>query len=153
MVRTTTDGQKTSYWQTTATTTASCHYPSGGSSQPTSYDNNPITQSAQPSFCIGNSCEPQWGGKGKGWGWGKKRSTRSNPQPTGKRDVAAYGAVQAVTITVTQTTYTVTSTVVTTIPAQTTTEVGKFRLTLTHPDGLILIIYHRIVFRTVTATV
>jgi hypothetical protein len=37
----------------------------------------------------------------------------------------AAAAVAAITSTVTQTTYTVTSTVVTTVPARTTTELGK----------------------------
>ncbi|KAH6842583.1 hypothetical protein B0I37DRAFT_436193 [Chaetomium sp. MPI-CAGE-AT-0009] len=67
-IRTVTDAQVTSYWTTTTSTTASCHYPSN------------------------------------------------------QRDVAAAAAVATVTVTYTQTTYTVTSTIVTTVPGRTTTE-------------------------------
>lgn len=45
---------------------------------------------------------------------------------------AAIAAVAAVTSTYTQTTYTVTSTVVTTVPGRTTTELGK-----DHPHTLL----------------
>jgi len=68
-IRTVTDNQVTSYWTTTASETASCHYPSN------------------------------------------------------KLDAAAGAAgVATVTVTYTQTTYTVTSTIVTTVPGRTTTE-------------------------------
>ncbi|GAB1316216.1 hypothetical protein MFIFM68171_06426 [Madurella fahalii] len=73
-IRTATDGQVTSYWTTTVSETASCHYPS------------------------------------------KKRDMAATAA------TAAAAAVAAVTSTYTQTTYTVTSTLVTTIPGQTTTE-------------------------------
>lgn len=68
VIRTNENGAKTSFWTTTVSTTASCHYPSK------------------------------------------------------KRDVAGAAAVAAVTSTYTETTYTVTRTIVTTIPARTTTE-------------------------------
>jgi hypothetical protein len=67
-IRTVTDAQVTSYWTTTSSETASCHYPSN------------------------------------------------------QRDVAGAAAVATVTVTYTQTTYTVTSTIVTTVPGRTTTE-------------------------------
>ncbi|KAJ9141739.1 hypothetical protein NKR23_g7708 [Pleurostoma richardsiae] len=83
VIRTQTDAQKTSYWQTTVTSTASCHYPS------------------------------------------TKRDLEQREEATAQK-------IAAVTITVTETTFTVTSTIVTTIPATTSTEA---------------------IFRTVTATV
>ena len=49
----------------------------------------------------------------------------SDPTAIEQRDAAAAAAVAAVTVTYTQTTYTVTSTVVTTVPARTTTELGR----------------------------
>ncbi|OIW28951.1 hypothetical protein CONLIGDRAFT_401496 [Coniochaeta ligniaria NRRL 30616] len=126
VIRTNENGAKTSFWTTTVSTTASCHYPSSVYTSYTSYDNNPITSSATPTFCIGaNNCQPTWGGKGRGWGWGgggRGNRPPSNSATAEKRDVAGAAAVAAVTSTYTETTYTVTRTVVTTIPARTTTE-------------------------------
>ncbi|KAH8878629.1 hypothetical protein GQ53DRAFT_86082 [Thozetella sp. PMI_491] len=51
--------------------------------------------------------------------------------PSNKRDVAATGVVAAVTTTYTQTTYTVTQTLVTTVPARTTTELVYKTVTAT----------------------
>jgi len=136
VLRTATEGQVTSVWTTTATATASCHFPQSGSPPSTVYDGPP---SALPTgFCIGETCQtfgPPAGGKGKGKGKGGRpavqRSNRATPAE--KRDVAAtaaIGAVAAVTSTYTQTTYTVTSTVQTTIPGRVTTEVGEWALSL-----------------------
>ncbi|KAB5577570.1 hypothetical protein GE09DRAFT_1168517 [Coniochaeta sp. 2T2.1] len=97
VTRTNENGAKTSFWTTTVSTTASCHYPSS----------------------------PTWGGRGNGWGWGgggRGNRPPSNSATAEKRDVAAGAAVAAITSTYTETTYTVTRTVVTTIPARTTTE-------------------------------
>lgn len=129
VIRTSENGAKTSFWTTTVSTTAACHYPSSVYTSQTSYDNNPITSSAAPTFCIGaNSCQPIWGGNGKGWGWGgggRGNRPPSNSATAEKRDVAGAAAVAAVTSTYTETTYTVTRTIVTTIPARTTTELGR----------------------------
>lgn len=127
-VRTATDGQVTRYWTTTATATASCHYPSSWSS--------PANRTPAPtaSWCVGrDDCEPFWrtggGGGGGGWWWRTRWTPDADPTvPLEKRDVAttaAAAAVAAVTSTYTQTTYTVTSTLVTTAPGRTTTELGK----------------------------
>jgi len=107
-VRTVTDAQVTSYWTTTITSTASCHYPT--------------------SFL-----PPVWSPPGGGWGWPTRGPWAAdlNTATEKKRDVAvpaataAAAAVAAVTSTITQTTYTVTSTVTTTIPGRTTTETGE----------------------------
>ncbi|KAK3937407.1 hypothetical protein QBC46DRAFT_319704 [Diplogelasinospora grovesii] len=133
VVRTATDGQVTSYWTTTASTTASCHYPTA-SGYSTSYDNNPFT-SARPTSC-GNDCQPTWRRGGGGWGWGGRggrgpTGSVSDPTVADKRDVAATAAVAAVTSTYTETTYTFTSTIQTTIPAKTTTELAFKTVTAT----------------------
>ena len=105
IVRTLTDGQQTSYWTTTASSEAFCH---SGSSEP-SYDN------------------PQRQGDGRGGAraGGRGGNTAEVTREPEKRDSAATAAVAAITSTTTETTYTVTRTIVTTIPAGTTTEVGK----------------------------
>ncbi|KAK4042660.1 hypothetical protein C8A01DRAFT_44408 [Parachaetomium inaequale] len=94
-IRTVTDGQVTSYWTTTVSATASCHYPLSWSSL--------LTPDRSPSPAV-TWCQ------------------NADPTATEERDAAAAAAVAAVTVTYTQTTYTVTSTVVTTVPARTTTE-------------------------------
>ena len=54
-------------------------------------------------------------------------SENANPIIADKLDVAGAAGVATVTVTYTQTTYTVTSTIVTTVPGRTTTELGKYR--------------------------
>ena len=125
IVRTATDGQVTSVWQTTVTATASCHYPESGSPS-TRFENIPSNPAPSTGFCIGATC--QGFGPGRGKGKGRNTGEASNPTAAGKRDaatVAAIGAVAAVTSTYTQTTFTVTSTVQTTIPGRTVTENGE----------------------------
>jgi len=110
ILRTATDGQVTSQWQTTLTSTATCHYPGSG-----------FPSAPSASFCLGASCQT--------FGPGQRPDEVVNPTVAAeKRDVAtvaAIGAVAAVTSTYTQTTYTVTSTLQTTIPGRTVTENGK----------------------------
>jgi hypothetical protein len=128
ILRTATDGAKTSYYTTTLSTQAVCHYPTSGS---------PPT----PVFCIGQSCS-QSSAEDDVDG----RDTHAPPvhnrdgpsetdafEPTEKRSLEerAYDAVAAVTTTVTETTYTVTQTVVTTVPATTTTEIVMQTITAT----------------------
>jgi len=128
VTRTNENGAKTSFWTTTVSTTASCHYPSSGYTPSTSYDDNPMISSAVPTFCVAGNCWPTLGGIVDGGGWdGGERENRppSNSAATEKRDVAAAASVAAVTSTYTETTYTVTRTIVTTVPARTTTELGR----------------------------
>lgn len=150
VIRTSTaDTEKTSFYTTTITATASCHYSSPGGFT-TIPDNDPFPTTAPPTWCIG-SCWPTWtrgpGGGGWGWGPGQKppsaantgvaavadRTDKSDRKDTalrrrvGDHEQRAANKVAAVTSTVTETTYTVTKTVVTTIPARTTTETGKTR--------------------------
>ena len=99
VVRTATDGQVTSFYTTTVLSTAYCHYPTGLGEK-------------HPHTDLSPACK-------------FKYNRISNPLIAGKRDVAATAAVAAVTSTYTQTTYTVTSTILTTIPARTTTELGR----------------------------
>jgi hypothetical protein len=111
ILRTATDGQVTSQWQTTLTQTASCHYPGSGLPSPV----------PSASFCIGASCQTF----GPGQGWRPDEVVNTALVAAEKREVAAtaaLAAVAAVTSTYTQTTYTVTSTLQTTIPGRTVTE-------------------------------
>lgn len=98
-IRTATDGQVTSYWTTTVSATATCHYPLSwffprhwtddrGDADPTA-------------------------------------TATENRDVAATAATAAVAAVAAVTSTYTQTTYTVTSTSITTVPARTTTELGE----------------------------
>jgi hypothetical protein len=87
VLRTATDGARTSVYTTTASSQAVCHYPQ------------------------------------------KKRAVVDVTFVTEEKRAA--GAVAAVTVTVTQTTYTYTQTVVTTIPARTTTEIVMRTITAT----------------------
>ncbi|KAK0616229.1 hypothetical protein B0T14DRAFT_242742 [Immersiella caudata] len=111
ILRTATDGQVTSQWQTTLTQTATCHYPGSGLPSP----------APSASFCIGASCQTF----GPGQGWRLDEVVNTAVVAAEKREVAAtaaLAAVAAVTSTYTQTTYTVTSTLQTTIPGRTVTE-------------------------------
>jgi hypothetical protein len=128
VIRTSENGAKTSFWTTTVSTTASCHYPSSVYTSHTSYDSDPVTSAPAPTFCIGANCRPTRFGRGEGWGRGLRgRENRplSDSAVVEKRDVAAAASVAAITSTYTETTYTVTRTIVTTVPARTTTELGR----------------------------
>lgn len=104
ILRTITDGQRTSYYTTTVSATASCH----DASTQTNYDGNAVIASAVPVV--------------RGRGGNRAREVANAAE---KRAIAGSAAVAAITSTYTETTYTVTKTVVTTIPARTTTELGK----------------------------
>lgn len=160
VLRTATDGARTSVYTTTATSQAVCHYPQSGS--------NPTGRpppDATATFCIGESCLPpifQNGRRGVAGGDSRPLNghrRRSEARGAVRRDAnvgvaaaaekraivditfvteekrtaekRAAGAVAAVTVTVTQTTYTHTQTVVTTIPARTTTEIVMRTITAT----------------------
>lgn len=142
--RTETDGQVTRYWTTTASETASCHYPSSWSPS----TNNPAPTA---SWCPRRGgCDPSWGtgggssgggGGGGGWGWWTRWGGNADPTALDNRGVAATAAaaaVAAVTSTYTQTTYTVTRTIVTTIAGQTTTELGEVSQNHLAPPSVLL---------------
>lgn len=52
VVRTTEEGEKTSFSTTTVSATAFCHYPSSGFTSYTSYDTNPAASSAVPTSTV-----------------------------------------------------------------------------------------------------
>jgi hypothetical protein len=117
VVRTQTDGAKTSYWTTTQSTQAVCHYPTSGSNP------SPNPQQPQPTFCLGEACPPWWQRDSSR----ERRNALQDSNIPGyieKRDLEerADAAIAATTVTVTQTTYTVTQTLLTTLPVRTTTE-------------------------------
>ncbi|KAK1762352.1 hypothetical protein QBC33DRAFT_283050 [Phialemonium atrogriseum] len=113
VTRSLTDGQVTSYWTTTASATAVCHYPSTQNN----YD-GAAAPTARSSFCIGDACNLQ-------------ARDQEGVNKVQERGIAGSAAVAAVTSTYTETTYTVTRTSVTTIPPRTATEVDYRTITTT----------------------
>ena len=127
VTRSLTDGQVTSYWTTTASETAVCHYPSTQNN----YD-GAAAPTARSSFCIGDACNLQ-------------ARDQEGVNKVQERGIAGSAAVAAITSTYTETTYTVTRTSVTTIPPRTATEIGKslpLPLPIPLPIPLPLPVYH-----------
>jgi hypothetical protein len=114
VTRTETNGQVTSYWQTTETTQARCHYPTSMFCPCLVPCTSTPAGSSRPFFVI-------------------RTTDISFLLAAEKRDLEGReeAAVAAQTVTYTQTTFTVTQTVVTTIPPKTTTELAFRTLTTT----------------------
>jgi len=130
-----TAGQLTSFWTTTASFTAFCHYPTAGGGAPPppmvtsrlTSDPAPTPTASRPPWCNTNNCEPWWGGgKGGGWGWRTRGSAGIAVEPTAAAVAKEkrFQAVADITSTITATPP-ITRTVTTTVAGRTVTEIGK----------------------------
>ena len=135
VIRTANGGARTSYLTSTVAVSAACHYPSSVSNPNTVYvtitNGAPIPTTPSTTFCIGNACFNRDSAAIEA------RDDMSNvAEPAEKRDLGerAADAVAAQTVTYTETTYTVTQTLVTSIPARTTTELGMYFPVPRHVD-------------------